>query len=166
MRNTDQLKWRVKVYGNRIIISIITLIVVMTAVLIVIKSGTIIPLDRHGSSISNMAIVSIFISVLCMLIFRIVRATLDETENKNRQLEKYLAEINEIVKTCTPVALTLRNTADDLVSNASSFSDNAQTKAASAEEISGISESLVGSTWLLNDVLTKNEENKKEETIE
>lgn len=133
-------------YGNRIMISVITLIVISMGVLIVVRSGEIIPPGRHGSSIANMAIVSIFISVLCMLIFRIVRATLQEAESKNRQLEKYLAEINEIIKTCTAVALTLRNTADDLSSNASSFSDNAQTQAASVEEITSTLEQISASS--------------------
>lgn len=133
-------------YGNSITISIITAIVIFIETLVVIKSGDIIPAERHGSSIFNIAIVSLFLAAICILITRIVRATIADSENKNRQLEKYLAEINEIVKTCTSVAVSLRTTADDLSSNASLFSDNAQTQAASVEEITSTVEQISASS--------------------
>ncbi len=133
-------------YGNKITIFIITIIVIAVGTTVVIRSGDIIPPERHGSSIFNFTIVSMFISAICMLITKIVKATLDETERKNRQLEKTLTEINEIIKTCTSVAVRLKETADDLSSNASLFSDNAQAQAASVEEITSTLEEIAASS--------------------
>lgn len=133
-------------YGNRITILLITTAVIAAGIAVVITSGDIIPADKHASSIVNFTMVSIFISVLCMLIFRIVRATLNETEKKNTELQKYLDEIKDIVKTCTDVATILGATTGALSSNASSFSDNAQSQAASVEEITSTLEEIAASS--------------------
>jgi methyl-accepting chemotaxis protein len=133
-------------YGNRLTISLITATVIATGIIVVQTSGIIIPADKHISSIANLTIVSVFISVLCILIFRIVRATLNETEKKNAELQKYLDEIKEIVKTCTDVATILGATTAALSSNSSSFSDNAQSQAASVEEITSTLEEIAASS--------------------
>lgn len=133
-------------YGNRITIGIITIIIIAVAAAVVIKSGEIIPPERHASSIFNMAIVCLFISAICMLITKIVSATLADSEKKNVQLAKYLEEINDIVKTCTDVAMRLSETADDLSGHASTFSDNAQSQAASVEEITSTLEEVAASS--------------------
>ncbi len=133
-------------FGNRIMISTITLFVISAGAAIVMRSGDIIPQSRHIGTTAQMVIVSIFVAVLCILIFKIVKATLGETEKKNVQLQKYLEEINEIVKTCTDVAKRLSETADDLAGHASTFSDNAQSQAASVEEITSTLEEVAASS--------------------
>lgn len=132
-------------FGTRITIISVTVMVVFAGVLIIQKSGSIIPVERHGSSMANMAIASMFISVLCMLTLKIVKATIDEVEKKNADLEQSLDEINAILKTCSSVATTLNSTAEDLSANAAEFSVSAQTQAAGVEEISSTMEELLAS---------------------
>lgn len=145
-------------FGTRMTIIVITSIVIAAGIFIVIKSGNIIPPERHGSSIVNLTIVSIFISALCILIFKIVRATIDEAEEKNRRMEKYIEEINEIVKTCTAVATTVAETATSLAYHSASFSDNAQAQAASVEEITSTLEEIAASSESsANMTVTQNE---------
>ena len=132
-------------YGNRVTIGVITIITIIVVTVIILKSGDIIPHERYGSSIVHITIVTIFISVICMLITKIVSATLADSEQKNEQLEKYLAEINEIVRTCTTVAKKLTETADDLSGHSSTFSENAQSQAASVEEITSTLEEISAS---------------------
>jgi methyl-accepting chemotaxis protein len=130
-------------FGNRVTIVVITTIVIAAGVLVVLQSGDIIPSDRHGSSIANFAIVSIFISTLCMLIFRMVRVTLNEAETKKSELERTLDEINAILRTSTAVAGVLNDMADVLSDNAGTFSRSAQTQAAGVEEISATMEEML-----------------------
>ena len=133
-------------FGNRLTIIIITSLVIAACILIVLKSGDIIPANRYGSSIAHMVVVSSFISALCLLTAKIVRSTIDYTEEKNRQLEKYIDEINSIVKTCTTVSETLTETATSLSYNSRGFSDNAQAQAASIEEITSTLEEIAASS--------------------
>ncbi len=133
-------------YGNRLTIVFITAAVITAGVAVVITSGGILPSDKHATTIIHFSIVSIYISVLCILIFRIVRATLNETEKKNAELQVYLDEIKDIVKTCTDVATILGATTGALSSNAASFSDNAQSQAASVEEITSTLEEIAASS--------------------
>ena len=145
-------------FGTRLTIIVITGMVIAAGILIVVKSGSIIPADRHASSVSNMIIVSLFISVLCILTFKIVRSTLDETERKKDELEKSLAEINSILNTCSSVAFTLKDTAEDLSINASAFSDSSQAQASGVEEISSTLEEMLSS-------VSQNAENSAEAEI-
>jgi len=145
-------------FGTRLTISLSTVIVIISGVFIVSTSGDIIPADKHASSIANFSIVAIYISVLCMLIFKIVRATLNETEKKNDELKKYLEEIQEIVSTCTDVAVILKSTTGALSSNASTFSDNAQSQAASVEEITSTLEEIAASSESAADLTVKQSE--------
>lgn len=131
--------------GTRTTIIVITLIVMVAGSFIVLKSGEIIPQKVHGTSIANITIVSLFISVLCLLTFKIVMATLNEAEEKNNKLGKTLADLNSILKTCAAVSITLKNTADDLSLKASTFSTSAQSQAAGFEEISSTMEELLSS---------------------
>jgi len=132
-------------FGRRSTIIVITMFVIASTIIIVIKSGQIIPPDKHISTISNMVIVTIFIAVLCMLIFKIVNATLDEAQSKNSELTKSLAENNRILQTCATVAVTLKNTSEDLSINAATFSKNAQIQASGVEEISSTMEEMLSS---------------------
>lgn len=133
-------------YGNRVTIILITTAVTAAVIFVVITSGSIIPAEKHASTIVNVAMVAIFISVLCMLIFRIVMATLNEAEKKNDELQKYLGEIKDIVSTCADVATILGSTTAALSSNSSTFSDNAQSQAASIEEITSTLEEIAASS--------------------
>ena len=133
-------------YGNRRTIGVTTIFILVITFFIVKNSRGIIEGHYIGLTISQVTTVSLFISALCLLIFKIVRATLDEAEDKNRQLEKYLDEINIIVNTCTTVADTLAETANSLSSHSSSFSDNAQAQAASIEEITSTLEEISASS--------------------
>jgi methyl-accepting chemotaxis protein len=132
-------------FGSRSTIIVITSLVIAAGVLIIIKSGNIIPADKIGSSISNMIIVTLFICALCILIFKIVNATLGEAESKNMELEKSLTENNRILGTCATVAMTLKDTSEDLTINAATFSKNAQVQAAGVEEISSTMEEMLSS---------------------
>ncbi len=132
-------------FGTRGTILIITFLVIAAGILIVVRSGDIIPGDKHGSTISNITIVTLFISVLCMLIFKIVNSTLDEAESKNMALQKSLSENNKILETCASVAVTLKNTSEDLSMNAAVFSKSAQAQAAGVEEISSTMEEMLSS---------------------
>ncbi len=132
-------------FGTRNTIITITLIVISAGIFIIVKSGDIIPPDRHGSTIANMTMVSLFICVLCILTFKIVMATLAETEKKNAELEKSLSENNSILKTCASVSGTLSSTSIDLSGNAAGFSKSAQAQAAGVEEISSTMEEMLSS---------------------
>ncbi len=132
-------------YGTRSTIIVITVCVIASWILIILKSGDVIPRDKYVSSASNMIVVTLFISTLCILIFKIVRATLDEVETKKAALEKSLNENNAILTTCAAVSDTLQVTADDLSVNASNFSNSAQTQASSVEEISSTMEEMLSS---------------------
>jgi len=132
-------------FGTKWTILATTAAVIGAAVLIVIRSGDVIPAERHGSTIANAVIVSVFISVLCLLTFRIVMATLAEAEHKNMELEKSLNENSAILNTCASVSLTLKNTAEDLSANAGTFSKSAQVQAAGVEEISSTMEQMLSS---------------------
>ncbi len=146
-------------FGIRQTIIIITFFVIAGGTLIVIKSGDVIPPERHLSSIANLTVISIFISSLCILSSRIVSATIDYTEDKNRQLEKSIDEINTIVNTCTNVATTVAETATSLAYHSASFSDNAQEQAASIEEITSTLEEIAASSESsANMAVTQNEE--------
>ncbi len=131
--------------GDRITIIFITAMVITGIILIVTKSGDIIPVDKHGSSIVNLSIASFFTSVVCILTSWIVKATLEETEKKNTELEESLAGNNEILTTCTSVAYTLKNTAENLSVNSATFSDSARAQAAGVEEISSTMEEMLSS---------------------
>jgi len=133
-------------YGNRLTIGITTAFVLLLTVLIVKASGDIIQGRHINATISHVSIVALFISTLCFLIFKIVRATLDEAEEKNVQLKKYLEEINDIVKTCSAVAGTVAETATSLAFHSASFSDDAQAQAASIEEITSTLEEVAASS--------------------
>lgn len=132
-------------FGTRSTIIVITFLVIASGILIVVKSGDIIPLDKHGSTISNMVIVTLFISVLCILIFKIVNSTLNEAESKNMALQQSLTENNRILGTCASVAVTLKSTSEDLSVNAGTFSKSAQAQAAGVEEISSTMEEMLSS---------------------
>ncbi len=133
-------------YGNRITIGVTTFLIIAITVLIAKTSPGIIDGRYIGVTISQVSIVSVFISSICFLIFKIVRATLSEAEEKNRQLEIYLEEIRNIVNTCTTVATTVAETATSLSFHSSSFSDNAQAQAASIEEITSTLEEIAASS--------------------
>ncbi|HNX23889.1 MAG TPA: methyl-accepting chemotaxis protein [Spirochaetota bacterium] len=133
-------------YGNRLTIGITTFLVISITAIIVKTSGGLIQGHYIGLTISQVSIVAIFISGLCFLIFKIVRATLDEAEEKNRLLEKNIERISTIVKTCTTVAVTLAETATSLSYHSASFSDNAQAQAASIEEITSTLEEIAASS--------------------
>jgi len=133
-------------YGNKYTIGITTIFVILITVVIVKGSAELIQGSYINLTISHVSIVAIFISALCFLIFKIVRETLNEAEEKNIQLKKYLEEINSIVSTCTVVADTLAETAGSLSSNSSSFSDDAQAQAASIEEITSTLEEIAASS--------------------
>ncbi len=145
-------------YGNRVTIISIMAAVIVSGTVIVLKSGSIIPPDKHESTIIQFAIVSVYISVLCMLILRIVRATLNEAEKKNDELQKYLSEIRDIVNTCTDVATILKATTAALSSNSAAFSDNAQSQAASVEEITSTLEEIAASSEGAADMTVKQSE--------
>lgn len=132
-------------FGTRNTVIIITSVIIVATVLIVVKAGDIIPQDKRGTTIVNMIIVTLFISVLCILIFKIVNATLAVAESKNNDLQKSLAENNKILGTCASVAVTLKNTSEDLSANAASFSKSAQAQAAGVEEISSTMEQMLSS---------------------
>ncbi len=133
-------------YGNRMTIGITTFLIISITVLIAKTSPGLIDGRYIGVTISQVSIVSIFISTLCLLIFKIVRATIDEVESQNKKLETFLEEINNIVKTCTTVADTVAETATSLSYHSSSFSDNAQAQAASIEEITSTLEQISASS--------------------
>jgi len=145
-------------YGTRKTIAVITFVVFGITVIIVKTSSGIIEGRYIGITISQVTTVLLFISVLCFLILKIVMATLEESENKNIQLEKYLEEINSIVKTCAVVTDTLIETANSLTSNSLTFSNNAQNQAASIEEISSTLEEIAASSESSADMtVTQNE---------
>lgn len=145
-------------YGNRVTIGITTFLVIMITVIIVKTSPGLIEGRYIAITISQVSIVSLFISVLCFLIFKIVRATLDEAEEKHSELEKNIERVSSIVKTCTTVAVTLAETATSLSYHSASFSDNAQAQAASIEEITSTLEEIAASSESsANMTVTQNE---------
>lgn len=93
-------------------------------------------------TIAHFTVVSLFVSALCILIFRIVNATLNEAEKRKREVLEQLENINEIVRTCSSVSDTLKATAEGVAAGASTFSDNAQTQAAGIEEITSTLEEI------------------------
>ena len=133
-------------YGNRTTVITTTGAVLVITVVITLTSSGIIEGRYIGVTITQVGTVTLFISALCILIIKIVRSTLDETDEKNRQIEKSLDENNNMVHTCTTVADTLAETAGSLSSNSSSFSNNAQTQAASIEEITSTLEEISASS--------------------
>jgi methyl-accepting chemotaxis protein len=129
-------------YGNRLTIMIITMVVIGLIVFTAVTSKGV--LDEYFTRVTivHSSIVTVFISSLCFLIFRIVRATIAEADKKNEELEKSLKRVNDIMKTCTDVAVTLQETSEALSAGASMFSDNAQTQAAGIEEITSTIEEV------------------------
>lgn len=97
-------------------------------------------------TIAHFTVISVFVSALCMLIYRIVSATLAEAENRKREVLEKLASINEIVHTCSRVSDTLKSAAEGMAAGASAFSDNAQTQAASVEEITSTLEEIAATS--------------------
>jgi len=145
-------------YGNRTTILITTILVISITVIIVKTSRGIIEGHYIGLTISQVSIVAVFISALCFLIFKIVRATLDEAEEKNNELQKNIEKIRAIVNTCTTVAVTLAETATSMSFHSASFSDNAQAQAASVEEITSTLEEISASSESSADMtVTQNE---------
>ncbi len=133
-------------YGNAITIGVTTVLTIGIIIAITKTTGGLIENRFVGVTISHLSVISLTISSLCFLIFRIVRETIIEAETKNYQMKKYLDEINSIVKTCSTVADTVAETANSLSSNAASFYDNAQTQAASVEEITSTLEEISASS--------------------
>lgn len=129
-------------YGNRLTISVTALVVVGLSIFTALTSKGVLDDYLARVTIVHSSIVTIFISSLCYLIFRIVRATIDEADKKNEELEKSLKRVSDIMKTCTDVAITLQETSEALSSGSSLFSDNAQTQAASIEEITSTIEEV------------------------
>lgn len=128
-------------YGNNITIIIISLIVIAIGDSVVIMSR-----DLFGAhvniTVAHFTVVSAFIASLCMLISRIVQATLNEAEERKREIGNQLNHIQNIMQTCSRVSDSLKETAENMSAGASSFSDNAQTQAASIEEITSTLEEI------------------------
>lgn len=133
-------------YGDRLMIFITTVAVIITAVIVVISARDLIGEQYVNVVLGHFSTVSVYIAVLCFLIFRIVRATVSETEHKNELLESYLRDIRTIVETTRSVAAELTRTTDSLAGNSVGFSRHAQQQAASVEEITSTLEEISASS--------------------
>ncbi|HON78812.1 MAG TPA: methyl-accepting chemotaxis protein [Spirochaetota bacterium] len=128
-------------YGNRLTIGIITGIVIMIGNSVILYSREL--MGEHVKiTIAHFTVVSMFIAALCMLIYRIVQATLHEAESRKSEVIEQLDHIRSIMETCSKVSETLTSTAEGMSAGADSFSDNAQTQAASIEEITSTLEEI------------------------
>ena len=142
-------------YGNRKTIIMSTIGAVSTGFFIVLTGQNVIPHEHVRITLVQVTIVGLFTCSLCLLIFRIVDATLAEVKSTNGRLQKSMDEIQTIMATCSSVAESLSGTVDDLSANAASFSQNAQQQAASIEEISSTIEEIAASSDSSADMTVK-----------
>lgn len=133
-------------YGDRMMIGIATLTVIATAAIVVLSAREGIGERYVRVVIGHFTVVVVFVAMLCFLIFRIVRATVRETENQNLLLEATLKDIRSIVATTRSVAGRLAETTESLAQNSVGFSTHAQQQAASVEEITSTLEEISASS--------------------
>ncbi len=129
-------------YGNRFTVTVAAVFVSVAGIVIVLTSKGLIPHRVVMTTITHFVIVTVFITSICLLVLKIVRASLNEVEERRVQVEKQYDTISEIMNTCATVADTLTETAEGLSASSASFSDNAQTQAASIEEITSTIEEV------------------------
>jgi methyl-accepting chemotaxis protein len=128
-------------YGNRITIIITTVFVILLGNITLFNAAELLA-TLLNVTVAHFSIVAIFISALSLLIYKIVNATLNETQKSNKTISDQLEQINTILVTCSSVSISLEETTSSLASGASSFSDNAQMQAASIEEITSTLEEI------------------------
>ena len=125
---------------------IITALLIVCGFTIVNTSGGLIAESSVKSVNTHFVLVTSFIAILCFFILRIQRASMDETEKKNENLREQFDRINEIIGTCSTVSSHLSNSMESLTVSAGTFSGNAQTQAASIEEITSTIEQVSANT--------------------
>lgn len=144
-------------YGNRVTISVITSLVIMIGISVIVVSRNIIG-EHVKITIAHFTVVSIFIATLCMLIYRIVWATLHEAESRKSEVMEQLDHISSIMETCSNVSEMLKSTAEGMSAGADSFSENAQTQAASIEEITSTLEEISATSEASADMTVRQKE--------
>ncbi len=129
-------------YGNTITIVNIGLLVAGSGIFTVLSSRHVLADRIIGVTIAHFIMVCLFISSLCVLIVKIVRATIRETEKLNDETSRQYEALKKIASAGLSVAESLADSAHGLANGASNFSENAQTQAASIEEITSTVEEV------------------------
>ncbi len=150
--------------GNYFTIVSVTVVVCVFGVITVTTSGTLIPDETKPIAITSVVIISLFISILCVLIFRIVASALKQISEKNEELGGNLNRISSILETCEDVSSSLNSNSAELSSYADSFSANAQMQAASIEQITSSLEEVQASAES-SVAMTSTQVDKTEELI-
>lgn len=132
-------------YGNRWTIIVTTIFVIILANITLFHAAKLLG-EQFRITVAHFTIVTSFVSALSLLIYKIVNATVKETNNSKLTIVEQLENISTILETCTSVSRTLEETTDGLSSSASGFSDNAQAQAASVEEITSTLEEIQASS--------------------
>gem|GEM_PF-1372432 len=132
-------------FGNYFTIASVTAVVCVFGIITVKTSGELISQESRSIVMTSVVIISLFISTLCILIFRIVASALAQITEKNAALQKNLSHVSEILETCAGVSVSLNGNSAELSSYADNFSGNAQTQAASIEQITSTLEEVQAS---------------------
>ncbi|MBN2403367.1 MAG: hypothetical protein JXN64_13350 [Spirochaetes bacterium] len=133
-------------YSGAKIIFITSVLTIGLGTAVILKAVDVIPAEFTGISISQFIIVAVFIMILCLLISKIVKATMGDLENKRVEIEKQLNRINEILNTCSGVSAQLSSVAFGLSSGSDTFSESAQTQASSIEEMTSSLEEIAATS--------------------
>lgn len=132
-------------FGNYFTICSVTLVVCVFSVLTVKLAGDLIAESSRMILMTSVVIISLFISILCVLIFRVVASALVQIGTKSEELRHNLDRLSAIIETCDDVSLVLNANSAELLSYADNFSESAQTQAASIEQITSSLEEVLAS---------------------
>jgi methyl-accepting chemotaxis protein len=133
-------------FSTALMTIIISALVIVAGVIVVMTSGSLISGKDAAILNVNFIIVAVFISILCYFILRIQHNSIVKLEEKNLDQKKQFERINTIAQTCFGVTNQLSLSTKSMTVSASSFSGNAQTQAASIEEITSTMEEVSANT--------------------
>jgi len=132
-------------FGNYKTILITTAGVVSFGATVIINSGDLIPSESYAIIIMSIFFISVFISVLCILIFRIVTSSIKQINDQNKILEGNVSRLANVIETIKDISKTLVANSEEISAYSATFSGNAQTQAASIEEITSTLEEVQAS---------------------
>ena len=151
-------------FGNYKTILVTTLGVVGFGAAVIINSGDLIPSESYAIIITSIFFISVFISVLCILIFRIVDSSIRQINDQNQALEGNVSRLAKVIETIKEISKTLVANSEEISAYSATFSGNAQTQAASIEEITSTLEEVQASAESSTS-MTESQVKKTEELI-
>jgi methyl-accepting chemotaxis protein len=152
-------------FGNYATIIVTTVAVVGSGAATILSSGNLINSEKYGIIITSIFFISVFISVLCVLIFKLVKAAVSQVIEQNDSLGKNVDRLKMVIDTVDKVSQALSDNSAEISAYSENFSGNAQTQAASIEEITSTLEEVQASAESSAD-MTLSQVKKTDELIE